>query len=94
MMSQSSVSQPDVMAIASIAPVPMAARAGMSREGFSRKFARDHGMPPHAFWLMARLNFARTLLRAGEGIAEVAAKSGFTDQSHLGRSKRQRDAGQ
>jgi AraC-like DNA-binding protein/mannose-6-phosphate isomerase-like protein (cupin superfamily) len=62
-----------------------AARAGMSREGFSRMFARHHGMPPHAFWLMARLNHARELLRAGEGIAGVAAEAGFTDQSHLGR---------
>jgi AraC-like DNA-binding protein/mannose-6-phosphate isomerase-like protein (cupin superfamily) len=62
-----------------------AARAGMSREGFSRLFARHHGMPPHAFWLMARLNHARGLLRAGEGIAEVAAEAGFSDQSHLGR---------
>ena len=67
-------------------PVSRAAdRAGMSREGFSRMFARRHGMPPHAFWLMARLNQARELLRAGEGIAEVAAAAGFTDQSHLGR---------
>ena len=67
-------------------PVSRAAeRAGMSREGFSRKFTRDHGMPPHAFWRMARLNEARARLRMGEGIAEVAAKCGFTDQSHLGR---------
>jgi AraC-like DNA-binding protein/mannose-6-phosphate isomerase-like protein (cupin superfamily) len=63
----------------------VAARAGMSREGFSRMFARHHGMPPHAFLLMARLNQARELLRAGEGIAGVAAAAGFTDQSHLGR---------
>jgi AraC-like DNA-binding protein len=62
-----------------------AARAGMSREGFSRMFARHHGMPPHAFWLMARLNHARELLRAGEGIAGAAVKAGFADQSHLGR---------
>jgi AraC-like DNA-binding protein len=62
-----------------------AARAGMSREGFSRMFARHHGMPPHAFWLMARLNHARELLRAGEGIAGVAVEAGFADQSHLGR---------
>jgi AraC-like DNA-binding protein len=62
-----------------------AARAGMSREGFSRMFAKHNGMPPHAFWLMARLNHARELLRAGEDIAGVAAASGFTDQSHLGR---------
>jgi AraC-like DNA-binding protein/mannose-6-phosphate isomerase-like protein (cupin superfamily) len=62
-----------------------AARAGMSREGFSRMFARHHGMPPHAFWLMARLNHARELLRVGEGIAGIAAEAGFADQSHLGR---------
>jgi AraC-like DNA-binding protein len=42
-------------------------------------------MPPHAFWLTARLNHARELLRAGEGIAGAAAEAGFTDQSHLGR---------
>jgi transcriptional regulator GlxA family with amidase domain len=67
-------------------PVSRAAgRAGMSREGFSRMFARHHGMPPQAFWLMARLNHARELLRAGEGIAGVAVEAGFTDQSHLGR---------
>jgi len=61
-----------------------AAQAGMSREGFSRRFAKRHGLPPHAFWVMARLNHARELLRAGEGIADVAAATGFVDQSHLG----------
>ncbi len=66
-----------------------AARARMSREGFSRSFAKRHGMPPHAFRLMARLNRARELLRAGEGIAAVAADTGFADQSHLGRWFRQ-----
>jgi AraC-like DNA-binding protein len=71
-----------------ICPEPVsraAARAGMSREGFSRMFARHHGMPPHAFWLMARLNHARALLRADECIAGVAVETGFSDQSHLGR---------
>ncbi len=67
----------------------LAARAGMSREGFSRSFAKRHGMPPRAFRLMARLNCARGLLRAGEGIAAVAAETGFADQSHLGRWFRQ-----
>ncbi len=62
----------------------VAARAGMSREGFSRRFARRHGMAPHAFGVMARLNQARELLRAGEGIADVAAATGFADQSHFG----------
>ncbi len=62
----------------------IATRAGMSREGFSRRFARRHGMAPHAFGVMARLNQARELLRAGEGIAAVAAATGFADQSHFG----------
>ncbi|MBO4221863.1 AraC family transcriptional regulator [Bradyrhizobium neotropicale] len=63
----------------------IAARMGMSREGFSRMFARRAGMPPHAFRLASRLNQARKLLRAGETIAAVAAETGFADQSHLGR---------
>ncbi|PWC69772.1 hypothetical protein TSH58_15080 [Azospirillum sp. TSH58] len=62
-----------------------ARRAGMSREGFSRRFRKEHGVPPHAFRLQERLNDARLLLRAGEPIAAVAADTGFTDQSHLGR---------
>ncbi len=59
--------------------------AGMTREGFSRRFRRIHGVPPHTFWLLEKLNDARRLLRTGESIAAVAAESGFSDQSHLGR---------
>ncbi len=62
-----------------------ATRAGMSREGYTRRFRKTHGVPPHAFALQERLNEARLLLRAGEPIAAVAADTGFTDQSHLGR---------
>jgi AraC-like DNA-binding protein len=62
-----------------------AAHAGMSREGFSRRFRKRHGMPPHAFWQLAKLNDARRLLRAGHPVAAVAAEAGFSDQSHLGR---------
>lgn len=62
-----------------------AQRVGMSREGFSRRFRRLHGMPPHAFQRLGKLNDARRLLRAGEPIAAVAAETGFSDQSHLGR---------
>lgn len=66
--------------------VSQAARlVGMSREGFSRRFSRLHGMPPHTFQLTEKLNAARRLLRAGEPIAAVAAEAGFADQSHLGR---------
>jgi AraC-like DNA-binding protein len=58
---------------------------GLSREQFTRRFGRSIGMPPHAYRLMRRLNAARTLLRAGEMPAGVAAETGFADQSHLGR---------
>ncbi|WP_109118699.1 helix-turn-helix transcriptional regulator [Azospirillum sp. TSO22-1] len=59
--------------------------AGMSREGYSRQFRKRHGMPPHAYWLLEKLNAARRLLRAGDSIAAAAAETGFSDQSHLGR---------
>jgi len=63
----------------------IATRLRVSREGFSRTFVKHHGMPPHAYWLMHRLNKARDLLRAGQTIADVAFEMGFADQSHLGR---------
>jgi AraC-like DNA-binding protein len=59
--------------------------AGMSREGFSRRFRRLQGMPPLTFRIVEKLNVARKLLRAGEPIAAVAAETGFSDQSHMGR---------
>lgn len=63
----------------------LASGQGLSREGFSRRFSRGVGMPPHAYRLAARLNEARRQLRAGQAIAAVAADTGFADQSHLGR---------
>ena len=63
----------------------LAARTGMSREAFTRRFARSRGMPPHAFRLAARLDEARRLLRTGTSLAAVAAEMGFADQSHFGR---------
>lgn len=63
----------------------IAARFGRSREGFSRMVRRELGVSPHAFRMLARLNLARQLLRAGEPIAAVAADAGFSDQSHLTR---------
>ncbi len=46
---------------------------------------RELGISPHAFRLLARLNRARQMLRAGDPIAAVAADAGFADQSHLTR---------
>lgn len=62
-----------------------ALEAGISREAYSRRFRRLHGVPPETHNLLVRLNDARRGLRAGEPIAVVAADTGFADQSHLGR---------
>ncbi|BCJ39447.1 hypothetical protein GCM10010168_63050 [Actinoplanes ianthinogenes] len=66
----------------------LAGRFGMTRETLIRRFARETGMTPHAYRVVTRLNEARSLLRAGVAPAEVAARAGFADQSHLGRQFR------
>lgn len=63
----------------------LAQLSGMSREGFSRHFTREYGLPPHAFQIMARLNHARDLLRGGKPPIIAASEAGFADQSHMGR---------
>ncbi len=67
----------------------IAARAGVSREHFSRRFRRAAGIGPQGFRLLRRLNETRVRLRGDEPIAAIAADLGFADQSHLGRLFRQ-----
>jgi len=60
--------------------------AGRSPFHFSRVFARSVGMTPHRFVVHLRLQRAVELVRAGEsGLGEIAARTGFADQSHLSR---------
>ncbi|BEU27503.1 helix-turn-helix domain-containing protein [Paraburkholderia sp. 22B1P] len=63
----------------------LAAAFGYSREGFSRKFARETGVGPAEYSLLLRLNRARALLRNGTPSALTALECGFADQSHMGR---------
>ena len=63
-----------------------ARRFGYTREGFIRAFAREMGMTPNAYKINRRLNLGRHLLRRGEDISEVAHETGFSDQSHFGRT--------
>lgn len=53
--------------------------------GYTRRFSRDFGIAPHSLQVVARLSEASRLLRGGADIAQTAAETGFTDQSHLGR---------
>jgi AraC-like DNA-binding protein len=66
----------------------MAAAANLSTFYFSRLFRRHVGFSPEAYVLNCRLRYAAKLLalRGPDcSIADVAADSGFADQSHFGR---------
>ncbi len=61
----------------------LAAEAQMSSWHFLRVFRRETGATPHLYVLQRRLARARLLLEAGDALADVAAATGFADQSHL-----------
>ncbi|WP_322025632.1 AraC family transcriptional regulator [Burkholderia sp. BCC1977] len=63
----------------------VAQAAGLSPFHAARLFTRTTGMPPHAWRNQLRLQRALAPLRAGASIADVAAASGFVDQSHFTR---------
>lgn len=63
----------------------LASEAGLSRYQLLRGFARELGLPPHAYILQRRIALARRLIRDGHALAEAAAIAGFFDQSHLTR---------
>lgn len=67
----------------------LAALANLSPFHFNRIFAEQFGMPPHAFQVQIRLAETKKLLRNGASIAQAAAQTGFSDQSHLTRHFRQ-----
>jgi AraC-like DNA-binding protein len=61
----------------------LAGIAGLSRFRLARTFAREVGLPPHAYQIHVRVARARTLLRSGMPQAGIAAQLGFSDQSHF-----------
>lgn len=63
----------------------LAREAGLGRFQALRAFKRRYGLPPHAYQLCRRIEFARRMLLEGRGPAEVAAHCGFVDQSHFTR---------
>ena len=53
---------------------------------FSRAFTRSVGVSPHRYMVHLRLQRAVEMVRDGKfSLAEIAAKTGFADQSHLTR---------
>jgi AraC-like DNA-binding protein len=63
----------------------LAAVAGIGKFRLVRAFRQRVGRPPHAVALAHRIRRARRLLEAGVPVAEIAALTGFADQSHLHR---------
>jgi AraC family transcriptional regulator len=53
---------------------------------FTRVFSRSVGMTPYRYVVHLRVQHALELMRDGRhGLAEIAAATGFADQSHLSR---------
>ncbi|WP_114810248.1 AraC family transcriptional regulator [Paraburkholderia kururiensis] len=63
----------------------LAAAVSLSPFHAARLFAEATGLPPHAWRNQIRLQRSLAPLRAGRPVAEVAAASGFVDQSHFTR---------
>ena len=61
----------------------LASMANLKPLRLLRVFRQAVGLPPHAYLVQMRVTRAKKLLVAGMPIAEVAAETGFTDQSHL-----------
>lgn len=63
----------------------LAQTVGLSTFHAARLFTRETGLAPHAWRNQMRLKRALAALRAGVPVTDVAAASGFTDQSHFTR---------
>lgn len=65
----------------------VAAACGLSRGHFARAFRSTFGLPPRAWLRSMRIERARRLIReSGRTLSEIAAATGFSDQSHLSRT--------
>jgi AraC family transcriptional regulator len=63
----------------------LASLAGRSPFHFTRIFARSIGVTPYRYVVHLRLQAAIDRIRSGMSLAQVAADTGFSDQSHLSR---------
>ena len=63
----------------------LALLAGIGKFQLLRRFRKVYGTTPHDWLLQRRADRARGLIRQGLALAEVAASTGFADQSHMTR---------
>jgi len=64
----------------------LALECSLRKETLIRTFRQDTGLTPGSYLNIARIDYARERLRAGEAIADVGYQSGFADQSHFHRT--------
>lgn len=76
---------PEELRLAKLAGV-----ANLSPYHFARLFRQSLGLSVHSYVMERRLERASQLLAEGLTLAEVAARTGFADQSHLSRRYRAR----
>ena len=58
-------------------------QAALSKSALLRAFVREKGITPYNYLLSVRVGRARDLLRQGVPLADAAAATGFSDQSHF-----------
>lgn len=75
----------DADPLAKEAVTSAAAALGVSVSHLIRTFSAAYGISPHRYLIGRRLDLARGLLLEQVPAAEVAARTGFFDQSHLSR---------
>src|SRR5207253_1868615 len=63
----------------------LADAAGLSRQHFTRVFRANVGVSPKTYCELARFQSTLAHVRRGENVqwAQVAAESGYADQSHM-----------
>ena len=61
----------------------LAAEFSLRKETLIRTFKQDTGLTPGSFLNMARIEYARARLRAGDALADIGYQTGFADQSHF-----------
>ena len=66
----------------------LAAAHGYGRSRFDRLFTAYFFMPPYAWWLNARTEAAKRMLRAGESVGQAARGVGFANASQFSRHYR------
>ena len=61
----------------------MTSIARLSPNYFGWLFQRANGLPPHQYVIARRVERAKQLLQGDVSLTEVAARTGFSDQSHF-----------